>query len=325
MKSVLFSTLKIIIYHLLLLLFGTVVGAVLYMVYSMCTTLVAGQGFAAFNLAFFIQGIFLTVPVVFALSSAFVSFYAIRHREITMIPMAIFAVVYMLAWFFIQPVFLHQGFVKAKRSSYVIEHNPLSTGYFRNETDRYVFYYSSVNEDGISSGVCIDKKTSGKRVYTFDETRHAMSDSAFTDSLIRTSIEMPPVTQFVIETVVSKYLGILTLESSSGILCWLLFSSLGLALACVVFLKDFSRWRLINVILIFSGTLLLISFNINVLSYGKLYFLTERISSIFTFVPEQSNFLVVIVNLLVAVGSVVLGTILSRINKDKSPVTGYGD
>ena len=89
----------------------------------------------------------------------------------------------------------------------------------------------------------------------------------------------------------------MTLECSSGFLNWILFSSLGLVLASLLFMNHFSRWRLANVVIIFALTVFMIQINVSMLSFGKLYLLTQKISSMFTFVPEQSNFLMVFINI----------------------------
>lgn len=324
MKSMLFSTIKLIVSHLMMVLIGTVAGAILYMIYSMCSTLVAGQGFAAFNLAFFIQGFFLSIPFVFAISTAFASFYLIRYKEIPLVSAVIFAVIYMAMWIFIQPVVIRAGIQKASKSSYVINREPLSTGYFRNAGDGFVFYYSSVDRDNIASGICIDKNSAGQKVYTFKDVELSKDFSTFTDSLIQTSIEIPPVTRFAIK-VISAYLGMVTLECSSGFTSWLLFSSLGLALITLIFMKGFSRWKLINVVVIFSLALTVIGVNVNMLSFGKLYFATQRISSLFTFAPEQSNFLLFIINILLAAAFSGFGIVLTSINRNKNYGVDYGD
>lgn len=296
MKSMLLSAVKILVTHFLLLLIGTVVGAVLYMVYSMCSTLVAGQGFANFNLGFFVQGIFLTLPIIFAASAAFIAFYTIRHSEIQFGSVIVFIVVYMLEWIFIQPLIVKVGIQKASKESYVIERDPLSTGYFRNYAGKYIFYFSSVDKENISSGICMDTTGGADNVSTFENVHLPYSNSTFTDSLIQSSIDIPPVTKFAIGAI-GRYLGVMTLECSSGFLNWILFSSLGLVLASLLFMNHFSRWRLANVVIIFALTVFMIQINVSMLSFGKLYLLTQKISSMFTFVPEQSNFLMVFINI----------------------------
>lgn len=317
MKSILLSTIKMLVTHILLLLIGTLAGAVLYMVYSMCSTLVAGQGFATFNLGFFIQGVFLTLPVIFAASMAFIAFYTIRHHEIHLVPEIIFIVVFMSEWIFIQPLVAKVGIQKARKDTYVIERVPLSTGYFRNYTDRYIFYFSSVDKENISSGICMDRAGGSDNVSTFENVHLPYSSTAFTDSLIQSSIEIPPVTKFAINAM-AKYIGVMTLECSIGFLSWILFSSLGLALAFLLFLNHFSRWRLVNVVIILALSVFLIQINVSMLSFGKLYQLTQKISSVFTFAPEQSNFLLVIINVLFAVVFAAVGIPVGFRNRSKA-------
>ena len=65
--------------------------------------------------------------------------------------------------------------------------------------------------------------------------------------------------------------------------------------------------------------------NVNMLSFGKLYFATQRISSLFTFAPEQSNFLLFIINILLAAAFSGFGIVLTSINRNKNYGVDYGD
>ena len=325
MKSILLSTIKVIISHLLALLIISILGAVLYMIYSMCSTLVAGQGFSAFNLAFFIKGFFLTLPVVFSLSAAFVAFYAIRNKEISTVALGIFAILFTAVWIFAQPAFIKAGIQKAKKSSYIIEREPLSTGYFRNVTDRYVFYYSSVDKENLASGICIDKGSVSGNVYTFKDVELADSASTFTDSLIQSSIDIPSVTKISMHGI-NRYIGVITLACAGTKTEWLMFSSLGLLLVSLVFMRRFSKWRFINVVIILSASIFAIMMNVNTLSYGKLYFLTERLNSKFTFVPGNANFILFAINIIFSALFLVLGLITDSKNADNDTITGtFGD
>lgn len=326
MKSILLSTIKVIVAHLLTLLSISIGGAILYMIFNMCSTLVAGQGFAAFNLAFFIQGFFLTLPFVFALSAAFVAFYSIRNKEISTVALVIFSVLFMATWIFVQPFVIKKGIQKASKSSYVIKREPLSTGYFRNVTDRYVFYYSSVDEENIASGVCIDKRGISDNVFTFKDIELADTTSTFTDSLIQSSIDIPAITKLAIKGI-NRYIGVVTFACSGKKIEWLLFSSLSLVLASLVFMRGFSKWRFINVVSILSISIGIICLNVNMLSYGKLYFLTERINSIFKFAPNNSNFLLFLINVVLAAAFIVLGLIFTSRNREDEvhAASVYGD
>lgn len=326
MKSILLSTIKVIVAHLSALLTISIIGAILYMIFNMCSTLVAGQGFAAFNLSFFIQGFFLSLPFVFSLSAAFVAFYSIRNKEIPTVSLAVFAVIYIGIWIFAQPVVIKKGIQKASKSSYVIQRKPLSTGYFRNVTDKYVFYYSSVDSENVASGVCIDKTAVSDNVYTFKDVELADSTSIFTDSLIQSSIDIPPVMKLAIHEI-NRYLSVITFACSGEKIEWLLFSSLGLVLASFVFMRGFSKWRLINVVSILSISVALICMNVNMLSYGKLYFLTERVNSLFSFAPRNSNFLLFIVNVALAVLFIIIGLIFTSKNREDDARAGskYGE
>lgn len=325
MKSIVFSTIKMFTAFLVTLLTGSVTGAVLYMIYNMCSTLVAGQGFAAFNLAFFTQGLFLCLPFIFVVCPAFIAFYCIRNKRIGFIPVVVFSVIYIAIWIFVQPFIIRSGIQKASKSSYIIHREPLSKGYFRNVTDRYVFYYSSVDEEHVASGICIDKNASTENVYTFKDIELPNSAAIFTDSLIQTSIEIPQVTQICIRYI-ANYLGIVTLEVSTGFISWLIFSSMALLLCSLMFLKNFSRWRFVNVILILTLSLIVIYINVDILSFGRLYLVTERINSIFTFAPDQSNFLLFIINVVLSVVSILLGLLAyAKNNEEQRVVAGYGD
>lgn len=315
MKSILLSTIKVLIIHLVILFSLSILGAILYMIFTMSSTLVAGRGFTAFNLSFFIQGFFLSLPFIFSLSAAFIAFYAIRNKEIPTIALIIFSVFYMALWIFGQPIIIKKGIQQASKTSYIINKNPLSPGYFRHVNDRYIFFYSSVDEENVASGICMDKNENSNNVYTFKDVRLADSNSNFTDSLIQSSIDMPPIIKIVIKEI-HKYISVITFECSGKKEAWFIFSSLGLALVSLVFMRGFSNWRFINMISIFSLSVILVILNIDILSYGKLYFMTERINSYFTFAPTNSNSFLFLLNIFLAAIFIILGLIWTTKNRN---------
>ena len=245
-------SIKIIPVYFVALALAVCAGAILYMTYSACASLVAGQNFSPFSSTLFLRGLYSVFPAAFSLVPVFVVFYVIRRTEVAGLSVPVFMVLHLCLWLFFVP-FVKNTYENArlKQRSTPQTFSPLSSGYFRSsESDKYIFYYTRINSENIASGVCIDRTKPEDNVYTFSDIKLSSIQEGFTDTLIRDTVEMP-VTLRVCLSYLQAFTSAAYEMCSSGIVRWLLFSSVTVAILSVFFLYDFSSWRLVNVLVIF--------------------------------------------------------------------------
>lgn len=245
-------SIKIIPVYFVALALAVCAGAILYMTYSACASLVAGQDFSPFSLTLFLQGLYYVFPASFSLVPIFVVFYTIRRKEVAGLSIPVFMVLHLLLWLFCVP-FVKNTYENAqlKQKNAPQTFSLLSPGYFReSESNKYIFYYTRINSENIASGVCIDRTKPEDNVYTFSDIKLSSAQEGFTDTLIRGTVEMPATLRVCL-----SYLQAFTSAAyelcSTNILRWLLFSSVTVAILSVFFLYNFSSWRLVNVLMIF--------------------------------------------------------------------------
>ncbi len=310
-NSIRLSLNLIISYFCVYIVLFTLIGAVLYMVYSMCSTLVAGQGFSPFSMHYFVKGILLSAPVVITINSAFMAFYFIRHSEFSKFQLIVYGIFYLLVWILMMPGILSLNGSHKMKDAAAQDGNTLSPGYFR-EYDQYVFYYSKVDSHNVASGVCIDKKAGRDGVYVFKDVKLSRERNGFTDSLIQESIDIPIGIKFIVSTI-SRYSSIIQVEFSKGFFRWICFCTLGLALFSVIFLRNVTEWRLVNVVLIFFMMFVVIFINIRALyPFGAVHDVFASVNDKISFIPRKFNFFLVFVNLLVFSGLLVTGILIDN-------------
>lgn len=252
-KENIIESLKLIFYYVCICIFLCVCSSILYMIYTLCQNLVAGQSLS-FDINLFMEGFFLFSPVMFIFGAMFMVFFFIRHPCHFVLPIVCYCVLYVVSWLFIIP-----SVAKTNTSSYetYIEAKTKdmpSSGYFRRNNDK-IFYYSYVNEDSNSaSGLCIDSNLSDNNVYTFNSLKMSHKKSAFTDSLIQDSIDMPPAIAITVQKIMELSI-VLKKCASQSFGYWLCFASMGLALMGVIGVRHVSQWRLVNVLLVAGITL----------------------------------------------------------------------
>ncbi len=262
-KHSLISSLNIILYYVCINVVLCAGLAVVYMVYNLCISLVAGQQLY-FDALLFIDGILLFEPLVMILSALLMAFFMIRHPDQSILPLIVYALLYVSLWIFCIPGVVKCDFTAVdKYTQMKIEAEP-SDGYFR-KNEGMIFYYSDVNHDTkLLNGLCIDTGKKGNNVYTFSNLELAKNQTVFVDSLIQDTIAMPASLAICVNFGNELCL-IMRKCAKSSFAYWLCFASMGLPLLAVVALRYFSKWRLVNVVAIFivtSGVLVL-----NVLGY----------------------------------------------------------
>ena len=275
-------SIKIIPVYFVALALAVCAGALLYMTYSACSSLVAGQTFSPFSSALFLRGLYSVFPAAFSLVPVFIVFYIIRRTEVSGLSVPVFMVLHLCLWLFCVP-FIKNTYenVSLKQNDGAQTFNLLSPGYFRqNENGKYIFYYTRINAENIASGVCIDYTEPENNVYTFSEIKLSKTQEGFTDTLIRGTVEMPSTLRVCL-TYLQAFTDAAYRQCSSGILAWLLFSSIIVAILSVYFLHNFSSWRLVNVLVVFLVYVFIFLGN---------YFISNAPESILKSVPLVSAF-----------------------------------
>ena len=245
-------SIKIIPVYFVALALAVCASAILYMTYSACSSLVAGQTFSPFSAALFLRGLYCVFPAAFSLVPVFIVFYVIRRTEVAGLSVPVFMVLHFCLWLFCVPLVKNTyENTHLKQTDAPQTFSPLSPGYFRaSENNKYIFYYTRINAENIASGLCINRTDPEDNVYTFSDIKLSGAQEGFTDKLIKDTVEMPSTL-----TVCLSFLQAFTNAAyemcSSGIIRWLLFSSITVAILSVYFLHNFSFWRLVNVLVIF--------------------------------------------------------------------------
>lgn len=308
MKSDPFIFFKSAAIYLFVIIFGTVGCSLIYMIYSLCTGLVAGQGFTMFNMDHFVNGMFLSAPVVIVLSSIFMVLYFIRHRASGLGIFLVFGVIYAVMWIAVIPLIISsykdykEEIIKSDKA--VV----LSTGYFRDNGNQ-IFYYSKISNQNVASGVCIDKYSAEKKFRTFKNVQLPYT-AKFNDPLIQESVKIPVLLELSVGAV-NELNRMMEFFTSNGILSWLSFCLMGCAIFCVSFIRNVSKWRLVNVCSIAFCTLAIVVFNILIFSDGLIHSMAQRINDVVA-LPQKFNLSMMIFNVLVSAVLVVFSIISSR-------------
>ena len=259
-KQSLLSSLKLVVFYVCMSAFMCTAFAAVYMVYTLCINMVAGQQLA-FDIKLFLEGVLIFLPFVLILQAMFMTLWMIRHPESTILPIAVYAALYLSSWIFVLPATVRETPFGAGRYIGQNVSDKPSAGYFRSSSDK-IFYYSTVDEaSSLANGLCVDINTPSDNVYTFSNVRLSQKRTVFTDSLIQNTIEMPSTLSILMDNL-KKFFTVLGQCSKGGGAYWLCFASMALPLLAVVALRRFSQWRLVSVISIIFVTFGVLTFNV---------------------------------------------------------------
>ena len=234
--------------YIFLCVFGSVVGATVYMLYQSCTILISGNYLSLFSYTLFLAGLLKSFPVCVMLTSLFIPLYCVRHPDTNIVAsFAVYLALSFISWGIILPLNALYGLKQRESGSYLKKTYDLpSAGYFRSD-DKYITYYTKVSSDGKATGIQITKDTSvdlSQKVAAF-----ADKEIKSADSIIKEVIAMPPIVQYFV-------LAVQILENRAvdsvrgGILPWLCFSAIGAALFSVFQLRFLSSHKLVNCVVI---------------------------------------------------------------------------
>ena len=313
------TSLKLIAAFLAIGIVGSVAGACLYMVYSACTVLVAGESLAAFSVTLFVNGLFASFPVCMMVSSMMLTLYLIRHPAFPIIPICMYFILMSSVWIVLVPFSNKLSMKYRKTNQTEASTRTVSPGFFRHD-DGYILFYSKITDAHEVDGVCIDDTGSSGRLYTYEKVPLAKNERKFSDSLIEETVAMPKLFQLIIKgnTILESTSLVMTERGKTiGYSWWLCFASFGLALLSVIGLRRVSNWRLLNTFLVIFTTAGIIGFN--VLCYGKAPQLAT-ISGVFDTWFKQTAFLhnafPVVCNILIAFIFLVWGLCLDIFKKN---------
>ena len=145
-------------------------------------------------------------------------------------------------------------------------------------------------------------------MFTFENVKLNASTNGFSDSLVEDAVVVPIGIE-ILYTGAALFLELIVANTNSGVINWLVFSSLALAIVSIMYIRKLSMWRLVNAVMILFLTSFIISLNIAV-SYGFiLQSASDKVNSIMGFIPGRANKLLLIVNI-VWFGSMVFAGIM---------------
>lgn len=261
MKPAIKHALMVAFTFFVLSIVATLLSAMLFMVYMLCTHVVSGQSITSFDSVLFVEGMLSSAPFVMLASAMFMILYMIRHPYTHWLPLTVYAVLYTVAWLlFIPAVFSLENHFDEQGIVSNVEYGHLSPDYFRN-SDGLVFYYSQVQKDNLANGVCIDLTDSYGKVYSFSNVRLPGSNGDFIDSLVKSAVGMSPVMSAIMKCL-ENLADVARLSILGGYLRWITFATIGLALMSVVGLRRVSRWRLVNVAFVVAFSVFIFVFNV---------------------------------------------------------------
>ena len=286
-KQSLISSLKLIVFSVCISVVVCTALAAVYMIYTLCVNMVAGQQLA-FDIQLFLEGLLLFLPLVLVMQALFMTLWMIRHPESTLLPVAVYAAIYIAVWLFVLPAVVKS--VPYGGSQYAggrFSDKP-SAGYFRNTADT-ILYYSTIDPDtSLANGMCVDIQKPAGNVFTFSNVALSQKRTVFTDSLIQNTIEMPPTLSIIVRYV-QDFFVILAKCARERFGYWLCFATMALPLLAVVSLRRFSQWRLVSVISIIFVSAGVFVFNVLGYVNPSVVAVEDSINGVLTKIPPLKS------------------------------------
>lgn len=277
---------------------GTFIGSLFFMLYGNLTSLIASQSDSFFSYKLFVPGLIVSFPLVCILGLLLLVYFEIRHPTSSVWPKVTYIGLGILTWCVFIPFGISKS-VKYVENRFVVEDSqtPLTKGLFR-KSENGIEYLSSVSKDGLADGIFIDQ--TGKISFFYDKDVKVHVKDLFADSLIRDGASLSPF--------VSVPLGIYAELMVNGTNCWmkgyvswLCFAFMGFALLAVTNLRQLSSWKLLNAfIIVIAGVIVAM---INYVYYCGEFFngFAVEWARIFEGLPVDNPLMVAINLLLIAV------------------------
>ncbi len=314
LKTVFWETLG----FLLMCVFGTIAGAIIFMLYNVVTSYVVGAEMTYILPDVFFDGILVCFPPILLFVPMFRFLSLVRHKSRNKpAALAVICVLSLATWFFLVPVCEKTAYAE----SALFERPPseLTAGYFR-KLDSDIYYLNSVENkhiDALKFDNSDSGKTNSERRVEFVENQRKVferDEYGFSDPLVGSILRPPSIFAAVFQ-------GLYSMEKSaysacaSGIVGWILFSSLMFALLSSGALVSASTWRLASAFWILFSTVGTIALNY---LYMNSYFapFTRRLNAmgnVFIFINNNFQF---IMNCVITVALLSAGIACSLGNKD---------
>ena len=320
-NSAVLQAFKLILCYLFCVIAGTFIGAVVYMVYRVCTTLVAGQAVHAFSAKLLVEGVLVILPMILGFSIMLMAFYLTRHPSRKILSVIVYVVLSLATWYAILPPVLHAAESHFSNSYVKVSDSILSPGFFR-ESYPYVFYYSGVNSTNTAQGLVFEMTSDLQQVYTFSDVQLAQASGGFADPLIGETIAMPSV----MHRMLSWYKGLIRgafRANDAGYLSWVFYASMGIALCSVLGLCRVSKWRLLNMNAILYASAGITVYNYLLVATDVLASPSQLVAGWFKNLTFIQNPLQVLLNLFVALVFLIVGIITTvRTKKEEQRTMG---
>lgn len=231
---------------------GTVAASSIYMIFCSLMTFTAGVQHGFFSSYFFINGVFISIPLIISAALVSIVLLGIRRPSNPVIRNSTYISLGLLTWLVLIPLNFE---LKEKynmnagyRLSETVQTVP-SQGYFRPAKGGSV-YISRIRDDMTADGIFIDiEGISGKQgaVIPFSNEKTDYEDGGYADVLIKDYLEMSPLVSIPC-SVYMKLFDRAESEWHKGIISWLFFATFGLALISAAGAGRICTWKLINVI-----------------------------------------------------------------------------
>lgn len=267
------KALKLVFIYLIILITGTVLGTLLYSLYLNLLSFVSGRDITFFKDAELFQSLFFVMPCMLIFIMPAIAYYRIRHPG-GILQLIVYVILCMLTWIILMPGSVALKDFCSKRFSFESNRESLSPNYFR-MVDDDVYYFTrefSVSTQGRAPeapAIIIDTSENGGVEYKSlgDYPSLVLNKKAlpFREVQIKKifgeDVNPLPVDFRLLNSMISgAYAGglghILTLISFVLLLC------------SVYGITNFFDWRLLNAVMLFVITALVLCLN-------SMYFLPQ--------------------------------------------------
>ena len=257
--------LSLILDYIMLLIFGTLIGFIIYLQYFGSISLVAGRTISlSRNIIIF--GIFKTLPIIYLLLPFGLMLYKIRHKSRPVLTAFTYTALCLFTWLLLYPFTLR---IQEKLSSNLTpdtilkDQLPLSKNYFRTQNGN-IYYFISDEQDGYADVITVHNEKNSEshpipeKLDISNTSDFYINTQPFRDPLIKDTITDIPFSVIkILDSIKSQAIN----AKSNGYISWLAFASLGFALCGLYAFIKMSSWHLINAFTILALSSAIIFFN----------------------------------------------------------------
>lgn len=301
---------KIIFAYIASFITANLLGVILWMLVNSGAV---SQGVRTLDLNYFLEALHAVFPIALSACPVFVSFYLIRHPEVSSFSIAIFFVIHLCAWVFLVPLMhdLSGAALPHSPSGSSVDPSLLIDRFEASDSGSYVVFYSKADTgtgagSPVVSGVCLDQRYGRGGIYTFADAEVSDADRLTAEAGVPAVLQAP--VNYFTPFVNSIY------AASASVLSWALFSTITLAIGGVLFFRNISVWRLVNTLWVLALYVFVLAVN---------FIIGSSPSGNFTWVPNLSRLitpqqvLAAAVNIVILLICIPIG-IITRRRKFKS-------